>query len=336
MACVLALAAAEFGARQAGLAPELWRIDVYGAESEFQPASNPLLGYLRRPLVGNNNAEGFLDLPRQQLRPDHIKQRVLLLGDSVVESEGAEDATATLGGRLQALLGESVEVISMGISGYCTRSEIALLEDFGLKYGPDLVILLFVENDFENLSDNVVDVMSDARDASSLRPWIISELFVRSHLFRSAAVQWNLFGFGSTTSAEERTRQHANVIGDDNVATGLRLFKELADAHGFSPQIAVWPTFLEDEIVDRDLSDPTNPKVSTASEPVELEVERIARENALPIHRLSGHFRTSYQAENPDRSKGSPNDFFTSDDQMHPNALGREVAAEALAAIIDR
>jgi hypothetical protein len=76
--------------------------------------------------------------------------RVLLLGDSFVDGY-----TEQLGDRVSEVLqrdltrgaGPNVEVIPMGTGGYSTDQELLWLESEGLRYHPDVVVLMFHPND---------------------------------------------------------------------------------------------------------------------------------------------------------------------------------------------
>lgn len=77
------------------------------------------------------------------------RYRVLVLGDSFTEGVqvGEEDLfTAQLERELP-----DIEFINAGVGGYGTVQEYLFLASEGLKYSPDLVLLMFFEND---LSDN--------------------------------------------------------------------------------------------------------------------------------------------------------------------------------------
>ena len=80
--------------------------------------------------------------------------RVLFLGDSMVEAVQVQ-AHEGVTERLEVALGEGasrpVEVINAGVAAYGTGQEYLLLDQEGVKYEPDLVILLFfVGNDVAN------------------------------------------------------------------------------------------------------------------------------------------------------------------------------------------
>jgi lysophospholipase L1-like esterase len=76
-------------------------------------------------------------------------RRVVLLGDSFTFGEGVrfED---TFGYRLQEILDqdeEAVEVLNFAVGGWGTRNQISYLERAGLRFEPDLVIVVYVLND---------------------------------------------------------------------------------------------------------------------------------------------------------------------------------------------
>src|SRR5439155_1080671 len=73
------------------------------------------------------------------------KRRVLVLGDSLVFGYGVEQDevfTDVLEGMLPA-----TEVINAGVSGYGTDQELLWFRSEGVRYRPDLVIILMTGND---------------------------------------------------------------------------------------------------------------------------------------------------------------------------------------------
>lgn len=99
------------------------------------------------------NPMGLRD-PRQSYSKPPGTFRVLALGDSYVEASQVQ-APETAAARLEALLGQAtsnpVEVINAGVFGYGTAQELILLDEEGVKYQPDLVVLFFCHcNDIAN------------------------------------------------------------------------------------------------------------------------------------------------------------------------------------------
>lgn len=242
-------------------------------------------------------------------------RRVLLLGDSVVEGLSIKDVNELMNVQWESLdlLGKT-EVLNFGVEGYCTRSEVELLRVKGLSFKPDVVVVLFVENDFEDFSNSASN-----SQLTMNRPWLVNALFRHSHLFRELCLYGNLFGFGYD---REPAHLNADAIGGDNVVKGLALLKELAREHDFQPLIAVWPTFGDTEIIDR-------PQMPDGNE---LRIERLSRHFGIPSVRLSEWFNEDLRQ----RPLASPRIAYTVGDGMHANLLGHRVAAFALKNALDQ
>lgn len=323
-ATLIALFIAEAFVRVLGSAPGIKPIQLSSSDCFYKRSTNPILGFeLKANCRSDNpdfiqtyertNSHGQRDRERTLPKPDGVR-RILLLGDSVVEGYGLRESE-TISHQLEDLYSdESTEVLNFGVSAYCTRAEIELLEVKGLQFDPDVVVLVFVENDFDNFN----------REAFSLegtvnRPEVVKTLFRRSHLFRLASIKLNLFNFKAEA---DPIRWNKDAIGDNNVAEGLGRFRELADSHGFQPLIVIWPRFLDDHITDVCLM----PKDSSR-----LVVEYLAAMYNIPAVRLSEYFQR-HLAE----SAGSVNPrlLYSSGDELHPSPEGCRVTAEALKQIL--
>lgn len=168
---VLALGAVEIYVRAFHLVPDRF----------WQP--NPVLG--RRLIAGKSgwwtqedrefvvpvriNAAGRRDLDRAIAKPAGTF-RILLLGDSFVEAMQVP-IDATFARQLESILnargGPPVEVLSMGVSGYGTASELLYYLREGRAYRPDLVMLAFYAgNDVRNNSPLLEVDLIPAYDAS--------------------------------------------------------------------------------------------------------------------------------------------------------------------------
>lgn len=97
------------------------------------------------------NSEGMRDIEHPLRKPEGT-YRIAVIGDSYVTShEVALDET--LFRQLQLVLngqGYNVEALGFGVRGFGTDQEYLLLENYALRYDPDLVILVFVPNDVRN------------------------------------------------------------------------------------------------------------------------------------------------------------------------------------------
>jgi len=101
------------------------------------------------------NGLGLRDSHPVQPPPGAV--RVLALGDSITFGMGVEQ-DKTFPAQTEALLnarspGARVEVLNMGIPGYNTLHELALLREVGFGLRPDLVVLGYLHNDIELSSD---------------------------------------------------------------------------------------------------------------------------------------------------------------------------------------
>ncbi len=102
------------------------------------------------------NSLGLRDIERDYQKLEGVF-RILLLGDSF--TEGLQVPwEQTFGVQLERVLNEqslkTVEVINAGVSKFGTDNELLFYQYEGMKYQPDLVILLFFYND---VHDNVED-----------------------------------------------------------------------------------------------------------------------------------------------------------------------------------
>jgi tetratricopeptide (TPR) repeat protein len=240
-------------------------------------------------------------------------RRILLLGDSVVEGYGIPEIDDTMGRVLETELGaDDHEVLNFGVSGYCTRAEVELLADKGLRFDPDDVVVVFTANDFDNFNREAVEL-----DFGRERPAAVRAFFDRSHLFRLAAVRLDLWSYGLESDPLAR---HRETIGDRNVLDGLRLLRELADRERFRPWLAIWPLFLDEAVIDP----------HPVGDGERLVVEAIAASFRIPTIRLSPTFREHVRSEAID----NPRRAFTIGDGLHPSRTGARIAAFALSAAL--
>jgi lysophospholipase L1-like esterase len=334
---LLAVGLAEILVRFLGLAPAIHAIRANSPQSAYKLSQNPILVYELKAnyrdgspdyfdRLPRTNSHGQRDRERQWAKPQGV-DRIIVLGDSVTVGDGIRDLKDAIPGQLEQMLADTnMEVLNFGVAGYCTASEVELLRTKGLKYDPDLVMVIFVENDYQHAKIYVkVDEVDHGKPAK--RPAAIEQLFVYSHLFRYTSLVSNFYGYRDQFEPS-RLQEIRELEGfDNNVEDGLAALKRLADAHGFNTMIAIWPTFTDSEIVDR-------PVFRDA--PEKIVVEQIALQTGIPTFRLSQYFETHYRTMRS-QLRGrcpTPRDLYTLGDGMHPNATGAKVAADALAAIL--
>ena len=307
------LLVAEGAVRLAGLAPELHRIDVRPGSSAYRLSDDVRLGYelipnFRGPASSDHftfdyvNAHGFRDRERTLAKPPGAR-RVLVLGDSVVAGHGLARREDTIPAQLERRL-PGLEVLNMGVGGYCTGGEVRLLEVRGLAWASDVVVIVYVENDTDDLNSQLIELVQQERSA---RPAWTQDLFVSSALFRFVAVRLDLWDLRRLAQLPRRIEQHMDALAPDNVRSGLKRLAELAREHHFEVLVALWPRFHAAGV-----SEPAGPG------------EVAAREHGLRVLRLSDAFRRT-------PCETTPAKCFTTGDGMHPNVRGAAVAADALA-----
>jgi len=323
---VAGLVIGEVVVRLSGRAPHIIPIGVSSDRHVYRRSTNPILSYEFKPGFRSGakdlpfdyrviNSHGFRDIERQHAKPPGTK-RIILLGDSVVVGYGIDEIDQLMSRQLEMLYGEeNVEVLNMAITGYCTRSEVEMLRVRGVQYDPDLVILVFVENDFRNFNPESLGM-----DGIASRSPALNGLFRSSHAFRLACVRFNWFGFGLEASPADWNQK---AIGDNNVVEGLKLFRELADQYGFRPLVAVWPSFTTDAI--------EYPAKMFMPGSDELIVERIAHAHGLPVAGLREPFLAHLEKLAP---RPIPRQHYTTGDEMHPSVAGHRAAAEILHTVI--
>jgi hypothetical protein len=138
------------------------------------------------------NSRGFRDEREFAYAKPAGTLRVLALGDSHTQGyEVAQDATfsAVLERALRAR-GIDAEVINTGVSGFSNAEALAFLENEGYRYEPDVVVLGFFANDFE---DNVKAGLFDIDDKGTLvarRFEHVPGVTIQNLIYRIPGIRW--------------------------------------------------------------------------------------------------------------------------------------------------
>jgi hypothetical protein len=154
---IIATAIARRGrVRTAGSAP--WGIDFFHwLPYHMQGMVNdPELGYVHpRSVSYRLGAVNDPELARTAGRGDPMRSQASGAsgsGDSVAFGWGV-DQGETFSDRMEPLLrqrtGQPWQVINAGVNGYNSEQEAAFLEYRGWRYAPDIVLLVFVDNDVD-------------------------------------------------------------------------------------------------------------------------------------------------------------------------------------------
>jgi hypothetical protein len=117
--------------------------------------------------------------------------RVLSLGDSHTQGyEVRQQATySAVLERYLARRGIHAEVLNAGVSGFSTAEELAFLENEGYRYQPDVVVLGFYANDFEdNLKAGLFELRSS--ELVALKHEHIPGVRIQNLIYAIPGVQW--------------------------------------------------------------------------------------------------------------------------------------------------
>jgi lysophospholipase L1-like esterase len=329
---LLGLGIAELAVRGLGLAPPVHRILTGEDDLPYIRSANPVLGYemipnFRRDPAAQRgqpgadfhcdrtNSHGLRDIERSLDRfPD--RRRILLVGDSVVAGHGLWDVEETIPRRMEALFpGGGTEVLNFGTGGYNTRAEAELVRVRGVRFHPDLVVVIALENDFEQYNGQI-------EKYAYRRPRIVEAMFLKSHLFRQVSLLTDLFHFREQLSPQRyRIEANAKSMKSEfltSVESGLQLLHRLGSEHGFEVVLFVWPEFRMDGITD---------------EPFYAAFAELADPYGIRVLPLAPHFREDYRRRVGSMGGGRPVPppfVYTVGDGMHPGPLGATVAAQAI------
>jgi hypothetical protein len=123
----------------------------YDSELGWFPVENGVTEFNASRLIHvRNNGDGFRDRPHGP----KTKKRLAVVGDSSVwgyDVEANERFTEKLQSRLP-----DWEVLNLGVSGYGTDQELLILRKWFDRYQPDLVLLVFSDNDMVEDRLNII------------------------------------------------------------------------------------------------------------------------------------------------------------------------------------
>src|SRR5258707_1079947 len=123
----------------------------YDPELGWFPITNSSLQFKGSRVINiKHNEDGF----RDRSHGPKTKKRIAFLGDSFVWGYDAEQPERFTD-KLQARLPDW-EVLNLGVSGYATDQELLLLHRWFDRYQPDIVVLVYCDNDVEENRLNIV------------------------------------------------------------------------------------------------------------------------------------------------------------------------------------
>jgi lysophospholipase L1-like esterase len=264
------------------------------------------------------NSAGFRDIDHDLEKAPGI-YRILVLGDSVTDGYGVE-APQMFSNQVRERLDPTYEVITIAMGGLNTPQEIHLLEQEGLQYEPDLVVLNFVLNDpdfFSSLAG--AERYYEERDSEIGLLGISVDPRLKRALKASALVYFikqrveQLLAKETPENDQYLSRLWEDPENRKKVSDGFERLAFLRDSGGFDVLVMIWPV-----LVDFD---------DYAFDTIHAWVVEQARARGFEHVDLRPELA---------RTGASSSFMLTRDDAFHPNAMGHEVAAEAFTSWLGR
>jgi hypothetical protein len=128
----------------------LRKIDRDGLLHDLRPSTHTMANGVRY----ETNADGQRDDVQHELAKTPGRNRVIFLGDSFTFGWGLELGYGFVKQLESLVAGARWEFINLGVPAYATVNEVALFEAKGLRYSPDLVILMYHPNDSQTFVDS--------------------------------------------------------------------------------------------------------------------------------------------------------------------------------------
>ena len=286
-----------------------------GVHVQFRPGSKFKLVYDSNPrgyfdeengILCTVNKWGFRGPDFEMARKENAK-RIMVLGDSFTFGEGVrlED---TYVNRLERILNETsekpVEVLNFGTSAWASRDEANYLEQVGVKFKPDLILIGYVLNDGEH--DAGLHVWNNFRKEYDAQAYQTSYLL--SFVYATAK----------------------------RLINGRRYVAEMADSIVSKPERAKWETSFSYLSKVKKIADLKGARFAVVIFPFMYELndgypflkihQMIAehcRQNGIEVLDLLDAYKGQYFF-----------DLWTHQSDQHPNEKGHKIAASAIAEFI--
>jgi hypothetical protein len=184
------------------------------------------------------NAEGWRDVD-YPLKKGEKTIRIIGLGDSIMFGQGVadgDDFTAQLESRLNNTYNaKQWEIINTAVPGYNTAMQVATLKAKGLKYKPDIVLIMFIGNDIE-----LPNFIGTKEDLLSLRTSFLIDLFVARYQKRKD-IERNVLIESPQADGEKWfendpdkvPEEYRHMVGIQGYRKAMAELCELSKEHGF-------------------------------------------------------------------------------------------------------
>ena len=191
------------------------------------------------------NSQGFRNYEDFDFEKPDGKVRIMSLGDSHTQGyEVRQDYTfSAVAERYLHHSGISAQVINTGVSGFGTAEQLVLLQNEGIKYNPDVVVLGFFGNDLEdNIKTGLFKLDEEGKLVENSRihvpgvrvqniiysapgiKWLGENSYFYSLLFNTT---WDFFKQRLARSTGEQVTEYAVPQKDDFSSYEIELAAEL-------------------------------------------------------------------------------------------------------------
>ncbi|MFC2140448.1 SGNH/GDSL hydrolase family protein [Candidatus Auribacterota bacterium] len=192
------------------------------------------------------NSLGFRDQEHSIVKSPGT-YRIIILGDSIASGLKISSYLKTFPYLLSQKMNnqkKAIEVINFGVSGYNTKQEVAILEDKGLLYNPNLILLSYCLNDRER-DDGEIYLTLLKQEKNSL-PININHFRIIPFLKHSALyrfLRYKIFFNLQKKELSNKQQKEYLALCQDTVTESFKQLSTLAKQNDFQVLIVVFPLF---------------------------------------------------------------------------------------------
>ena len=196
--------------------------------------------------IGKPEEEQVREEVRDEVRNEEGAARILVLGDSFVFGNAVdyhESVPYLLERKLNAMMDKNAEVVNLGMGGFSTTEEYLVFKEYGINYKPDLVLVGFYINDFQD-SLNFKErqyAKKSAFERIVFKSMLVNWAYWRiktSHLGNKLTYYFGLNFHTQTAHRFEISLLHNEYLGDPRAKEAIFLtFRSLRDINQLSEQI---------------------------------------------------------------------------------------------------
>jgi lysophospholipase L1-like esterase len=260
-------------------------------------------------IINQYNSMGFRGENHSIEKPSGVV-RIVVIGDSVTEGYGVE-WREVFASNVQANLGAGYDVVSLGMGGLNTPQEVHVLEEVGVRYAPDYVVVNFILNDCDFFSSAKAGAKhaEDNQSKIALLGLRINPSVKRA--LKSSALLYlvneRIVDLWGRIKGEDRHDYFGELWGNQanraKVTMAFEKLRLLSRDHGFKVIVLVWPLVI----------DYSDYKFRAIHQWI---IEQAGANQFVGIDLLPVFATQPFRALQ-----------VTSEDYVHPNAMGHSLAA---------